>query len=122
MAAWCSTIGQSLQRFLVGAGIERHRRAADCMPGGDPADESPGVIAALSQLGHGPTTDLKSVNAINRDWTTRQHIDASGGRYEAATGSAFVKPVRRTSATSRCASSPIVRAPIDGADAGTLGA
>jgi hypothetical protein len=67
------------------------------MPGGDPADESPGVIAPLSQLGHGPTTDLKSANAINHDRTTsrqlldparqrgrgvhggaREHIDASG--------------------------------------------
>src|SRR5258705_13903177 len=33
----------------------------------DPADESPGVIAPLSQLGHGPTTDLKSADAIDRD-------------------------------------------------------
>src|SRR6266446_8515391 len=86
-----------LWRFLVGGGIEQHRRTADCMPGGDPADESPGVIAPLSQLGHGPTTDLKSANAINHDRTasrqlldparqrgrgvhggTRQHIGASG--------------------------------------------
>ena len=67
------------------------------MPGGNPADESPGVIAPLSQLGHGRATDLKSANAINRDRPVsrqlldptrerggsvhdgpRQHVDASG--------------------------------------------
>ena len=46
------------------------------MPGSDPADESPGVIAPLSQFGHGPTTDLKSADAINRDRTaSRQLLD-----------------------------------------------
>src|SRR5437899_3818204 len=67
------------------------------MPGGNPADESPGVIASPPQFGHGRATDLKSANAINRDWSvsrqlvdparqrgrsvhggTRQHIGASG--------------------------------------------
>jgi hypothetical protein len=42
------------------------------MPRSDPADESPGVIAPLSQLGHGPTTDLKSADAIDRDRTASQ--------------------------------------------------
>src|SRR6516162_7680093 len=44
------------------------------MPSSDPADESPGVIAPLSQLGHGPTTDLKSANAINRDRTVERQL------------------------------------------------
>ena len=93
----CNAAGPSSWRFLIGGGIQRHRRAADCMPGGDPADESPGVVAPLSQLGHGRTTDLKSANAINHDRPvsrqlldpvrqrgrsvhggTRQHIGASG--------------------------------------------
>jgi hypothetical protein len=88
---------QFLQRFLIDRGIKRHGCPANCMPSGNPADESPGVIVTLSQLGHGPTTDLKSANAINRDrptsWQpldparqhpmsvhcgTRQHIAASG--------------------------------------------
>src|SRR5499427_837221 len=86
-----------LRRFLVSRGIQRHGRAAYCMPSGNPADESPGVKAALSQPGHGRATDLKSANAINRDRPasrqlldparqrgrsvhggTRQHIGASG--------------------------------------------
>src|SRR2546423_48374 len=67
------------------------------MPSGDPADESPGVIAPLPQFGHGRATDLKSANAIDNDrpasrnffdpvrqrgggvhGSTRQHIGASG--------------------------------------------
>ena len=67
------------------------------MPGGNPTDEGPGVIAPLSQLRHGRATDLKSANAINRyrpvsrqfldparqrgrsvHGGTRQHIGASG--------------------------------------------
>jgi len=84
------------RRFLVGGGIQRHRRAPNCVPGRNPADEGPGVIASPSQLGYRGATDLKSANAINRDrsasWqlldptrrrrrsvhgSTRQHIGAS---------------------------------------------
>ena len=46
------------------------------MPGRDPADESPRVIAPVSQLGYGLTTDLKSANAINHDGpVARQRLD-----------------------------------------------
>ena len=69
-----NTAGQSLWRFLIGRDIQRDRRAADCMTGIDPAEESPGVIAPLSQLGHGPTTDLKSADAIDRDRTASRHL------------------------------------------------
>ena len=69
-----NTAGQSLRRFLIGRGIERHGRTADRMPGGDPADEGPGVISPLSQLGHGPTIDLKSANAINHDRAVSRQI------------------------------------------------
>jgi hypothetical protein len=41
---------QFLWRLLVGGSIERHRRTTDRMPGGDPADEGPGVIAPLPQF------------------------------------------------------------------------
>src|SRR5438132_14161105 len=60
-----------LLRLLVGRGVQRDGGAANCMPGGNPADESPGVIAPFSQLGHGRATDLKSANAINRDRRSR---------------------------------------------------
>jgi hypothetical protein len=42
-----NTAGQSLWRFLIGRDIQRDRRVADCMPGSEPTDESPGVIAPL---------------------------------------------------------------------------
>jgi hypothetical protein len=45
----CNAAGQSLWWFLVGRGIQRHRRAADCMPGDDPADESPGETSDESR-------------------------------------------------------------------------
>ena len=71
-----NTAGQSLWRFLIDRDIQRNRRAADCMPGSDPADESPGVIARLSQVGHGPTIDLKSADEIDPDRTaSRQLLD-----------------------------------------------
>jgi hypothetical protein len=54
------------------------------MPGSDPADESPGVIAPLSQLGHGPTTDLKSADAINRDRTASRQRRSRRDQREAA--------------------------------------
>ena len=41
------------RQVFVRRGIQRHGRAADCMPSGDPADESPGVIAPPPQFGHG---------------------------------------------------------------------
>jgi len=57
---------QFLWRFLVGRGIQRHRRAANCMPSGNPADQSPGVIATLSQLGHGLATDPGTPSSLNK--------------------------------------------------------
>ena len=78
-----------LWRFLIGRGIQRYRRAANCMPGGNPADESPGVIAPLSQLGHGRATDLKSANAINRDRpASRQLLDPARQRGRSVHGGA----------------------------------
>ena len=57
--------------------------------GSDPADESPGVIAPLSQLGHGPTTDLKSADATDRDRTaSRQTLDPA----RSAAGAWMVAP------------------------------
>ena len=51
------------------------------MPGGNPADESPGVVTPLSQLGHGRATDLKSANTINHDRPlSRQLFDPAGQR------------------------------------------
>src|SRR5215471_9757567 len=65
-----------LWRFLIGGDIQRHRGAANGMPGGNPADESPRVVAPLSKFGHSRATDLKSANAVNRDRPlSRQLID-----------------------------------------------
>src|SRR5215469_4259386 len=77
-------IRQLLWCLLTGGCIERHRRAANCMPAGDPAHESPGVIAPLSQLVHGRTTDLKSTNAINRDWPASRQLVAPTSSAEGA--------------------------------------
>jgi hypothetical protein len=51
------------------------------MPSGNPADESPGVVTPLSQLGHGRATDLKSTNTIDHDRPlSRQLFDPAGQR------------------------------------------
>ena len=51
------------------------------MPSGDPADESPCVIAPAPQFGHGRATDLKSANAIDHDRTiSRQFLDPAWQR------------------------------------------
>src|SRR5215831_4443284 len=62
--------------FLVCRRIERHRRTANGMPGGNPADECPGVITSPSQFGHGRTADLESANAVDGDRAiSREFLD-----------------------------------------------
>jgi hypothetical protein len=59
-----------LCRSLVRRGIQRHRRAANCVPSSNSTDESPRVISTPSKLRHGRPTDLKSANTIDHDWPT----------------------------------------------------
>src|ERR1041385_6509812 len=65
-----------VRQVLISGKIHRDGRAADCVPGGDPALDRPGVEALTPQLGDGFAADLKSADAIHRDWpVARQVLD-----------------------------------------------
>src|SRR5262249_778649 len=65
-----------LRPVLVGREVHRYGRAADSVPGGDPALDRPSVKALPPELGHGFAADLKSADAIHRDRpVARQVLD-----------------------------------------------